>query len=90
MALLDQNFQKQCKPNILSVERTNIIDGESSIELEFAESGLVREVFGKMEDLNLLYITQILPRTDKDSLEIFVFDHSEAHHRIFSGIKIFQ
>ena len=29
LALLDQHFQKQCRPNILSVQRTEIVDGES-------------------------------------------------------------
>ena len=28
LALLDQNFQRRCKPNILSVQRTDIVEGE--------------------------------------------------------------
>ena len=91
MALLDQQFQKQCKPVIMSVERSpDIIDGESSIEIEFRQSDLVRNIFGKMDELNCLYTVQISPKTDHDSFEIFVFEKDESHHRIFSGIKVFR
>ena len=64
--------------------------GESSIEVEFAESDMVRTIFGKMDTLNCLYTVQILPKTDQDSFEIFVFDKLDTGHRIFSGIKVFR
>ena len=108
MAQLDQEFQKRCKPNILSVVRSEQITegkqcysvgviiqlqlpGESDITLEFSESGMVRDIFGKMDTLNCLYTAQITPRTDQDSLEIFVFEKESEHHlRIFSAIKVFN
>ena len=51
--------------------------GESNIELEFAESSTVRDILGKMDDLNCLYTVQVVPRTDQDSFEVFVFDHKD-------------
>ena len=52
---------------------------------------MVRDIFGKMDTLNCLYVAQITPRTDQDSLEIFVFEkESESHLRIFSAIKVFN
>ena len=51
--------------------------GESNIELEFAESSTVRDILGKMEELNCLYTVQVVPRTDQDSFEVFVFDHKD-------------
>ena len=92
MAQLDKEFQKRCKPNILSVVRSqHIKQGESDITLEFSESGMVRDIFGKMDTLYCLYTAQITPRTDHDSLEIFVFEKEAEHHlRIFSAIKVFN
>ena len=90
MAQLDKEFQKRCKPNILSVVRSqHIKQGESDITLEFSESGMVRDIFGKMDTLYCLYTAQITPRTDHDSLEIFVFEKEAEHHlRIFGAIKV--
>merc|ERR1711953_629779 len=92
MAQLDKEFQKRCKPNILSVVRSqHVKQGESDITLEFSESDMVRDIFGKMDTLYCLYTAQITPRTDHDSLEIFVFEReSESHLRIFSAIKVFN
>ena len=67
------------------------LPGESDVTLEFSESDMVRDIFGKMDTLNCLYTAQITPRTDQDSLEIFVFEReSESHLRIFSAIKVFN
>ena len=108
MAQLDKEFHKRCKPNIMSVVRSEQIkegeevaerdlsesvtlSGESDVTLEFSQSGMVRDIFGKMDTLNCLYTAQITPRTDQDSLEIFVFEkESESHLRIFSAIKVFN
>ena len=52
---------------------------------------MVRDIFGKMDTLNCLYVAQITPRTDQDSLEIFVFEkESESLLRIFNVNKVFN
>ena len=50
---------------------------------------MVREIFSKMDALSCIYTVQILPRTDKDSMEVFVFDR-EDDIRMFSGLNIFN
>ena len=62
--------------------------GESDITLEFSESSMGRNIFSQMSALSCLYTVQILPRTDKDSMEVFVFE--EEVDRIFSGLSIFN
>ena len=62
--------------------------GESDIIVEFSESSMARNIFSKMDALSCLYTVQILPRTDKDSMEVFVFE--KEVDRIFSGLSIFN
>ena len=62
--------------------------GESDITLEFSESSMARNIFSQMSALSCLYTVQILPRTDKDSMEVFVFE--KEVDRIFSGLSIFS
>ncbi len=62
--------------------------GESNIELEFAESATMRDIFGQMEDLNTLYTVQINPRTDKDSFEVFGFDKKIESNNFLHKISI--
>ena len=62
--------------------------GESDIVLEFCESSLARDIFSKMDALSCIYTVQIIPRTDKDSMEVFVFD--KEVDKIFSKINIFN
>ena len=65
-----------------------LIPGESDITLEFCESSLARNIFSKMSALSCIYAVQILPRTDKDSMEVFVFE--KEVDRMFSGLSIFN
>ena len=65
-----------------------ILAGESNIELEFAESATVRDILGQMPDLNCLYTVQILPRTDQDSFEVFVFDKKVESNNFLHKISI--
>jgi len=89
LALLDNDFRKQCKPSILTLERSETtLDGESDITLQFCESSLARNIFSKMSALSCIYTVQILPRTDKDSMEVFVFE--KEVDRMFSGLSIFN
>eukprot|EP00090_Calanus_glacialis_P024671 TRINITY_DN38342_c0_g1_i1.p1 TRINITY_DN38342_c0_g1~~TRINITY_DN38342_c0_g1_i1.p1 ORF type:complete len:507 (+),score=138.46 TRINITY_DN38342_c0_g1_i1:23-1543(+) len=89
LALLDKQFRKQCKPDIISLERdSQMVNGESDITLEFSESSMARNIFSQMSALSCLYTVQILPRTDKDSMEVFVFE--KEVDRIFSGLSIFS
>ena len=67
----------QCKTSISVVDEIIPI-GESDITLEFSESSMARNIFSKMDALNCLYTVQILPRTDKDSMEVFVFEKSSV------------
>jgi len=75
MSLLDQNFSDQCKPVINSLERLpDIVNGEGDVTMMFSESSLVRNIFSKMSEISVIYTVQIVPRTDKDSVEVVVFD----------------
>ena len=62
--------------------------GESDITLEFSESSMARNIFSHMDALSCLYTVQIIPRTDQDSMEVFVFE--KEVERIFSGLSIFN
>ena len=84
MSLLDQNFSDQCKPVINSLERLPdivngwfafssadkeiLLEGEGDVTMMFSESSLVRNIFSKMSEISVIYTVQILPRTDKASV----------------------
>jgi len=72
----------------LDREKTLMPD-EDDITLEFCESSMARNIFSKMDALSCIYTVQILPRTDKDSMEVFVFDRGDDD-RIFSSLNIFN
>jgi len=89
MALLDKQFRNACKPIINSLERTpDIVNGEGDIVLDFSESITVRNIFSKLGALQCLYTVQIIPRTDQDSVEVFVFEPEE--HKFLSSISLFR
>ena len=90
LALLDKDFCKQSRPIILSLDREKtLMPDEDDITLEFCESSMARNIFSKMDALSCIYTVQILPRTDKDSMEVFVFDRGDDD-RIFSSLNIFN
>ena len=62
--------------------------GEGDIVLDFSESETVRNIFSNIGALQLIYTVQILPRTDQDSVEVFIFEHQD--HRFLSSISIFR
>ena len=89
MAMLDKQFRRQCQPAILTLERSGG-EGEqggeeTEITVRFSESSLARNILGNMDELSCIYTAQILPRTDRDSMEVFVFD--KQPDRMFSGIS---
>ena len=58
------------------------------MKVEIAESDLARNVFAKMGNLQCIYTIQLIPRTDKSSLEIVLFDHEadEEERKISSKV----
>ena len=48
----------------------------------------MRDILGQMPDLNCLYTVQILPRTDQDSFEVFVFDKKVESNNFLHKISI--
>ncbi|XP_023321475.1 uncharacterized protein LOC111696157 [Eurytemora carolleeae] len=76
MALLDKSFRVECQPIIHSLERKpseEENEDEDKVVLVFSESPLARHIFGKMDAIQCMYTVQIVPRTDKDSVEVVVF-----------------
>ena len=65
-----------------------VISGEGDLKVEIAESDLARNVFAKMGNLQCIYTIQLIPRTDKSSLEIVLFDHEadEEERKISSKV----
>ena len=45
-----------------------LISGEGDMNMMFSESNLVRNIFSKMSEISVIYTVQILPRTDKASV----------------------
>ena len=82
-------YQQHVISHVTILIESFVVD-ESNITLEFAESSLVREVLSQMSELQILYTVQIVPRTDQDSFEIFVFEKEQKQNKIFSGIKVFR
>ena len=57
-----------------------LISGEGDMNMMFSESNLVRNIFSKMSEISVIYTVQILPRTDKASVNPF-------GHMVFSGFS---
>ncbi|XP_023321500.1 uncharacterized protein LOC111696181 [Eurytemora carolleeae] len=88
MALLDKSFRDQCQPIIHSLERMPSENGvdEGEVVLVFSESPLARHIFGKMDAIQCMYTVQIVPRTDKDSVEVVLFT-KEDELKFFSYFR---
>ena len=79
MALLDNTFRSQCRPLVVSLDRTNK-NGDGDIVVVFSEAKMVRHIFSKMEALHCLYTAQIIPRTDDHAVEVVAFDRNDTNN----------
>ena len=76
LALLDQNFQRRCKPNILSVQRTDIVEGE---HLGFSADNFS---VSKTPELNIVI------RREQHRAGVRRVEHSARHPRQDGGAQL--